>query len=408
MLLARLLRRLIRVGTLTVIDARATPHVFAGPHDGPAVTIRLHDPALHWKLFLMPDLACGEAIMDGRLTVEDGSLYDFIDLIGRNIGRTEGFGGGSPSLLAVIDRWMRRLRQINPAEKSRRNVAHHYDLSPTLYDLFLDADRQYSCAYFKTGSEDLDTAQRLKKDHIAAKLLLNPGQRVLDIGSGWGGMALHLAHWGGCSVDGITLSKEQLAHAENRAREHGLQDRVSFHLRDYRRHRGTYDRIVSVGMFEHVGVNHYRNFFDQLNQLLADDGVALLHTIGRTDGPGTTSPWIRKYIFPGGYSPALSEIIAPLEAAGLVVTDVEVLRLHYAETLRHWRRRFLANRDKAVALYDERFARMWEYYLAASESAFRHMGLVVFQIQIAKRQEAVPLTRDYLTDTEAAPSRAAQ
>lgn len=400
MLLARFLKQLIKVGRLSVIDADNRMHVFTGS-DGPAVTIRLHDRALHWKLFLRPEVYAGEAYMDGLLTVEDGSLYDFLDLVGRNI---EAARDGDPfdGLMRRIDVGLRRLQQFNPAQRARRNVAHHYDLSGALYRLFLDSDQQYSCAYFLRPDDGIDLAQAQKRRHIAAKLLLDPEMSVLDIGSGWGGLALYLAELTGARVTGITLSHEQHATAEARARAAGLSDRVSFAICDYREQGGTFDRIVSVGMFEHVGVNHYAAFFSQVHDRLAENGVALLHTIGRVDVPGSTNPWIRKYIFPGGYGPALSEVMAAVERAGLWVTDIEILRLHYAYTLRQWRQRFLANWRAAAQLYDERFCRMWEFYLAAAEISFRYMNCAVFQIQLARRQEAVPLTRDYITEMERA------
>jgi cyclopropane-fatty-acyl-phospholipid synthase len=397
MLLSHLLRRLVRRGTLDVIDAGGRTHRFAG-EPGPSLTIRLHDRTLEWKLFLNPRLYLGEAFMDGTLTIENATIYDFLDFAAVNMSVApktlltplyDGFGRG-----------FRALQQFNPLGRSRQNVAHHYDLSDTLYDLFLDADRQYSCAYFTGPDQTIEEAQANKKRHIAAKLLLKPGQRVLDIGSGWGGLALYLARECGVSVTGLTLSSEQLKVAERRAAAAGLADRVRFELLDYRQVSGRYDRIVSVGMFEHVGVVHYQTFFRKLGELLAEDGVALLHTIGRRDGPGATNPWIRKYIFPGGYSPALSEVMPVVERLGLWVTDVEVLRLHYAETLRAWRSRFNANRERIRALYDERFCRMWEFYLAGSEIAFRHQGHVNFQIQLAKRVDSVPLTRDYMVDWE--------
>jgi cyclopropane-fatty-acyl-phospholipid synthase len=397
MQVARLLNRLIRLGRLVVIDANGRTHVFAGS-EGPSVTVRLHDKALHWRLFWQPELSAGEAYMAGTLTIEDGTVYDFLDLIGRNFEAT----GNQPLNLQTnwIDWMLRRLHQFNPARRARRNIAHHYDLSGALYDLFLDADRQYSCAYFRNPGDSLEAAQEQKKRHIGAKLLLEPGMTVLDIGSGWGGLGLYLADKAGAKVTGITLSTEQLGVSRHRADEAGLGEQAEYFLRDYRDQTGVFDRIVSVGMFEHVGIDHFDAFFATVRDRLADDGVALLHTIGRVEGPGVTDPWIRKYIFPGGYVPALSEVVSAIEKAGLWVTDVEVLRLHYAETLRHWRRRFSANRDKVQALYDERFCRMWEFYLAASEISFRYMKNTVFQIQIAKRQEAVPLTRDYLDRAE--------
>ena len=279
-------------------------------------------------------------------------------------------------------------------------MAHHYDLSGTLYDLFLDRDRQYSCAYFADPDDSLDAAQKNKKRHIAAKLLLAPGARVLDIGSGWGGLALYLSEVSGAHVTGVTLSNEQVTVAQQRAEAAGLAEKVHFDLSDYREVRERLERIVSVGMFEHVGVGHYREFFATVRDLLTEEGVALLHSIGRADGPGATNPWVHKYIFPGGYVPALSEVLPAVEQAGLVVTDIEILRLHYAETLRAWRRNFNANRASIGEIYDERFCRMWEFYLASSEAAFRYGSLMVFQLQFAKRQDAVPLTRDYIADWE--------
>ncbi|MEW6257283.1 MAG: cyclopropane-fatty-acyl-phospholipid synthase family protein, partial [Pseudomonadota bacterium] len=297
---------------------------------------------------------------------------------------------------------LRRLAQFNPPERARRNVAHHYDLDGRLYALFLDGDRQYSCAYFEAAGQSLDDAQLAKKRLIAAKLRLDrPGLNTLDVGCGWGGLSLYLAEMAGARMTGVTLSTEQLGIATARAQERGLGDRIDFRLEDYRALEGRFDRIVSVGMFEHVGVQHFRAFFRKARDLLTDDGVMLLHSIGRSDGPGVTNPWIAKYIFPGGYIPSLSEVIPVIEQAGLVITDVEILRLHYAETLKAWRERFRARREEAVRLTDERFCRMWDFYLAASEMAFRHQGMMVFQIQLARRQEAVPLTRAYIADAEA-------
>jgi cyclopropane-fatty-acyl-phospholipid synthase len=399
MLLDSVLPRVIRVGRLSVVDAAGKSHVFEGS-PGPAATVRLREPALSWKLLVRPRLYVPEAYMDGALTIEEGSLYDLIDLLTTN-------DVALPDSLLLrlrnaMGRLVRHIHQHNPIPRARRNVAHHYDLSDQLYELFLDRDRQYSCAYFQTPEDDLDTAQDNKKRHIAAKLLLSPGQRVLDIGSGWGGLALYLADECGVDVTGLTLSEEQLKVAQRRAAAAGLSDRVRFHLRDYREESGHYDRIVSVGMFEHVGVKQYGAFFGKLNALLAPDGVALLHSIGRMDGPGTTNAWLRKYIFPGGYSPALSEVVPVVERMRLWITDIEILRLHYAETLRAWRRRFEQNRDRIRALYDERFCRMWEMYLVGSEISFRRGGSLVFQMQLAKAIESVPLTRDYIQDWERA------
>jgi cyclopropane-fatty-acyl-phospholipid synthase len=403
MLLAPLFARAIRIGRLGVIDAAGRRHVFGGS-PGPTATVRLRDPALHWKLLLRPRLYVPEAYMNGRLTIEDGSLYDFIDLLTANEAALS--DSLALRLGKAAGRLARRVHQYNPVTRARRNAAHHYDLSDRLYELFLDRDWQYSCAYFRRPEDDLDTAQDDKKRHIAAKLLLRPGQRVLDIGSGWGGLALYLAAECGAEVTGLTLSEEQLKAAERRAAAAGLSERVRFQLRDYREESGQYDRIVSVGMFEHVGVNHYPAFFRKLRELLAPDGVALLHSIGRMDGPGVTNPWLRKYIFPGGYSPALSEVVPVAERERLWITDIEILRLHYAETLRAWRGRFQANREQIRALYDERFCRMWEMYLVGSELAFRRSGMLVFQMQLAKAIDTVPLTRDYIGEWERAHSAA--
>jgi len=400
MLLARLLQTMIKTGRLTLIDASGRTHRFGAEGGRPRVTIRLHDRALHRRLALRPKLAFGEGYMDGTLTVEEGTVFDLLDVLGINIARYEGMP--LARVLGQFGQWTRRLQQHNPKSRARRNVAHHYDLSGRLYDLFLDKDRQYSCAYFTNNNKTLDEAQHDKKRHLASKLLLQPGMKVLDIGSGWGGLALYLARVGQADVTGVTLSAEQLAVSNDRAKAEGLEHRVRFHLRDYREEPGSYDRIVSVGMYEHVGARHYRQFFRKLKTLLTDDGVAVLHSIGRMSPPSTTNPWLRKYIFPGGYTPALSETVAAIEQEGLWITDVEILRLHYADTLKEWRRRFQENRAEIARLYDERFCRMWEFYLAGCEVAFRRLDQMVFQIQLAKRQDAVPLTRDYMLDWERA------
>jgi cyclopropane-fatty-acyl-phospholipid synthase len=397
MLFARFARTVIRSGRLTIIDAHGRRHVI-GDADGPAATIRLHDRALHYRLALNPDLHVGEAYMDGTLTIEQGSLHDFLGICASNVERA--FDQPFKRVLNAAAKVLRRLHQHNPVRLARAHAAHHYDLSGRLYDLFLDADRQYSCGYFTHRHRDIERAQLDKKRHLAAKLLLAPGQRVLDIGSGWGGLALYLAEICGCEVLGITLSEEQLKASRLRAERAGMADRVRFELRDYREQTGRFDRIVSVGMFEHVGLKHYPEFFAKIRELLSDDGVAVLHSIGRMDGPGATNEWIRKYIFPGGYAPAISEVLPVVERLKLWVTDIEVLRLHYAETLRCWYERFQANRAEIAKLYDERFCRMWEFYLAGSEMAFRSMGHMVFQMQIARRQDAVPLIRDYVPDWE--------
>ena len=402
MFFAQMLDRLIVSGSLTYIDPKGRTHRFGGPPvEGVApVTIRLHDASLDWRLALQPLMAVGEAYMDGKLTVEDGTLFDFLALASANLQ-----GRHHAAWLEwgqKISHLLRRVQQYNPMNAARRNASHHYDISLALYDLFLDPDRQYSCAYFDTPTTSLEDAQIAKKRHIMAKLLLSPGQKVLDIGCGWGGLGLTLGREAGVEVTGITLSEQQLREAQKRAANAQRSDQVRFQLTDYREITGTYDRIVSVGMFEHVGVNHYGAFFKVIRDRLADDGVALIHFIARTDGPGTTNPWIRKYIFPGGYSPALSEVMPAIERSGLITTDIEILRLHYAETLRHWRQRFMANWSRAAQLYDERFCRMWEFYLTGSEIAFRFQGHVVAQVQLARRVDAVPLTRGYIEGAEEA------
>ena len=397
MLFATALRRLIRSGSLRLIDADGRSHVF-GDGGTPKSAIRLHDRRLHTRLALDPGLSVGEAYMDGTLTVEEGTLYDFLELAARNFDNL-----GRHPLWAIARRLGRGLRQRNPHARARANVAHHYDLSDRLYDLFLDADRQYSCAYFTAPDESLERAQANKKRHIAAKLLLDrPGLKLLDIGSGWGGLALYLAAETGADVTGVTLSVEQHRASQARAAAAGLAERVRFELRDYREVEGRFDRIVSIGMFEHVGKRNYGEFFAKVRDLLAEDGVALLHSIGYADTPAPINPFIRKYVFPGADLPSLSEVLSAVERSRLLVTDVEILRLHYAETLHAWRRNFAANRDAAARLYDERFCRMWEYYLALCEVGFRHRTSMVFQMQLAKRLDTVPLTRDYILDWERA------
>ena len=396
-MLGILLSRIVHRGSLTVLYPKGKQETFGSGE--PQVTIRLHDRRAGWELFLHPDLKFGELYTDSRLTLEQGSLFELLDMLISGLARVQ--PSGLHRMVRAFRRLTRRLAQYNPAARSKDHVAHHYDLSGRLYDLFLGRDKQYSCAYFSAPGETLEDAQIGKKRHIAAKLHLNkPGLKVLDIGCGWGGMALNLAQDCGAKVLGITLSEEQIAIARDRAVKAQLDDSCKFELVDYRALGGRYDRIVSVGMFEHVGAPYYAAFFSKVRDLLADDGVMLLHTIGRSEGPGSTNAWIAKYIFPGGYAPALSEVTAAIEKCGLIVTDVEVLRLHYAETLREWRSRFEHNRAQIAALYDERFCRMWEFYLVGSEMAFRHDGEVVFQVQLTKQTGVLPLTRDYMVDDE--------
>jgi cyclopropane-fatty-acyl-phospholipid synthase len=410
-ILDRLLKRMIQSGALSVVWPNGETSLYgsdAQPAGFGVATIKLTDDKTVRSIVLNPGLAVGEAYMGETLIPQDCSIYQVLDVLLTNLKMAGMSALPTMQGRVILGTMVRRLRQINSAVRSRRNVAHHYDLNGRLYSLFLDRDRQYSCAYFPRGDETLEEAQLAKKHHIAAKLNLDrPDLTVLDIGCGWGGMALTLARDYGARVMGITLSTEQLAEARARAEAEGLSDRVKFELLDYRAVRESFDRVVSVGMFEHVGINHYGTFFKMMKRVLKPDGVALLHTIGRSDGPGTTNPWISKYIFPGGYSPALSEVMASIERSGLVTTDVEILRLHYAETLRHWRRRFTANRDAIATLYDERFCRMFEFYLAGSELAFRQQDHVNFQLQITREQAAAPLTRDYITETERRMMRAA-
>ena len=396
-LLANMLRRFIQRGTLRVIDAHGGVHEFSGTA-GPVATICLHDPGLPMKLFRNPELHAGEAYMNGTLTFKDCSLEDFLGLF--SINRASIASYPLQSVLRRISKLVRAFQQYNPVGRAQENVAHHYDLSEELYRLFLDEDMQYSCAYFENGDETLEDAQEKKKRHIAAKLRLEPGHRVLDIGCGWGGMGLYLAKLMDVEVVGVTLSEEQHRVAVERAEAAGLSGRVRFKLKDYREVNESFDRIVSVGMFEHVGITRYDEFFGKVFDLLVDDGVALLHSIGHMSPPSTASPWLRKYIFPGAYSPALSEVFAATERQHLWVSDVEVLRVHYADTLVEWNRRFQANRDRVAELYDERFCRMWEFYLISAETMFRTGAQMVFQMQLARTREAAKLTRDYIFQAE--------
>jgi cyclopropane-fatty-acyl-phospholipid synthase len=384
-LLVKIMRRCFRFGRLTFVDAAGNRHQICSL-DGPRVVLRVLDEATQRKLLLASSLAWGEAYMDGGLVLESGSLADLIEIFMRS---------GRGKSRRVFSGLQTLGRHFNSIPRSHCNVALHYDLSSDLYNCFLDADRQYSCAYFQNGDEDLDTAQLKKKRHIAAKLDIRPGMRVLDIGSGWGGLALYLAQHFDCRVTGITLSKEQYRLSQRRARALGIEDRVDFALRDYRVLDGEFDRIVSVGMLEHVGPLHYRGFFRRLRELMRPGGAALIHSIVRMHGPGRADPWLHRYIFPGGYLPAISQLTRAIERNRLWLTDLENLRFHYAETLRHWYRRYEANRSTVEALYDERFCRMWELYLLGCEAVFRYRPVSVLQLQIAREASSLPLTRDY-------------
>jgi cyclopropane-fatty-acyl-phospholipid synthase len=388
-MLQNLLSSIFRDGQIMVRAPNGALYAANGARDADCpLIVHIRDNKTLWRILRHPELAVGEAYMDGGFVVERGTIYDFLALAARN-GRN-------------VKQRRRSMTHKNPRKASRKNVAHHYDLSGDLYRLFLDGDRQYSCAYFAQPDMTLDEAQIAKKRHLAAKLLVEPGQKVLDIGSGWGGLALTLAEEYGADVTGVTLSTEQLEESRMRAARRGLQARARFDLRDYRDLQGTFDRIISVGMFEHVGPAHYQEFFDTVAARLDEKGVAVVHTIGNFRGPSRNNPWIEKYIFPGGMIPALSQITPAVERSGLIITDVEILRLHYAETLKAWRERFVAHWDEVRALYDESFCRMWEFYLAGAEAGFREGDLAVFQIQMAKDRNVVPLTRDYITDADRA------
>ena len=393
-LLRFFLQQFIRRGAMNFTTASGAKFS-CGDGTGQPVSVRFLTTDAELRVLLNPELALGEVYMEGTFVVENGTIADALAIL-----------MDQPDIVprwAKLQWWLRypvrHVRQFNPRSRSKDNVAHHYDLDGRLYSLFLDADKQYSCAYFETPDATLDDAQLAKKRHLAAKLLIEGGNRVLDIGCGWGGLSLYLAEMTGATVTGITLSTEQLQAANARAAEKNLS--AKFFLEDYRDVTGPFDRIVSVGMFEHVGVDFYETYFRRCAELLTDDGVMLLHSIGRSEGPDATNPWITKYIFPGGYIPALSEVIPAIERAGLLVCDTEILRLHYAETLKAWRQRFMARREEAVQLYDERFARMWEFYLACSEMSFRKQNMMNFQLQLTKRQGVVPMTRDYIGREEA-------
>jgi cyclopropane-fatty-acyl-phospholipid synthase len=395
-LLRYFLKQFIRRGTMRFTTASGA-EFSCGDGTGTLVSVRFLTTEAERRILINPELTLGEIYMDGTFVVENGSIADVLAIL-----------LDQPEILprwAKLQWWLRYLvrhaQQFNPRPRSRNNVARHYDLDGRLYSLFLDADKQYSCGYFETPDATLDDAQLAKKRHLAAKLLIERGDRVLDIGSGWGGLGLYLAEMTGANVTGVTLSTEQLQVSNARAAERNLARSAKFLLEDYRDIPGPFERIVSVGMFEHVGVDFYETYFRRCAELLTDDGVMVLHSIGRSDGPDVTNPWIAKYIFPGGYIPALSEVIPAIERAGLLVCDIEILRLHYAETLNAWRERFMARREEAVRLYDERFARMWEFYLASSEMSFRKQNMMNFQIQITKRQGVVPMTRDYIALEEA-------
>ena len=394
MQLVSFLNKLIKEDGFILIDANSKKYIIGNPKKEVPITLKLLDKKLHYKLLIYPDLYFGEAYTDGTLEIENGSLTDFLEITMKNIGRNEIniFG----KILKKIRGTYRYLTNFNIAKKSKDNVAHHYDISDDLYDLFLDPKRQYSCAYFKSENESLETAQNNKIDHLIKKLNLKPNQKVLDIGSGWGSLAIEIAKKTKCEVTGITLSENQYKYSLNKVKENNLENQVQFKLADYRNLREKFDRIISVGMFEHVGRKFYKTFFRQVNNLLNYDGLALIHTIGSIDGPRDPQPWITKYIFPGGYTPSMSELASPIEKSGLIVSDIEVLRMHYSHTLRHWKERCISNKSKILEMFDEKFFRMWEFYLTSCELAFKLEDQVVFQFQLTKDLTTAPTTRDYI------------
>ena len=394
MQLASFLNKLIKDDGFILIDANTIKYIIGNPKKEKPIILRLLDKKLHYKLLFYPDLYFGEAYADGTLKIENGSLTDFLEITAKNIGRNK--INIFAKFLNSLRGTYRYLTNFNFVKKSKTNVTHHYDISDELYDLFLDSKRQYSCAYFKNETDSLETAQNNKIEHIIKKLNLQPNQKILDIGSGWGSLAIEIAKKSQCEVTGITLSENQYNYSVNKAKELNLENQVSFKLIDYRELNEKFDKIVSVGMFEHVGRKFYKTFFNQISKLLNDDGLALIHTIGSFNQPRDPQPWVTKYIFPGGYTPSMSEVIGPIEKSGLIVSDVEVLRMHYSHTLRNWKERFLKNKSKVLAMFDENFFRMWEFYLTSCEMAFKWGDQVVFQFQITKDLKSVPTTRDYI------------
>jgi len=394
MYLARFLNKFIKDDGFILVDANSVKYIIGNPKKEKPIILRLLDKKLHYKLLFYSDLYFGEAYTDGTAKIENGSLTDFLNIAFKNIGRSEINIYGQ--LLKKLRGTYRYLTNFNFAEKSKNNVAHHYDISDELYDLFLDTKRQYSCAYFKNENDSLETAQNNKIDHIIKKLNLKPNQKVLDIGSGWGSLAIEIAKTTQCTVTGITLSENQYNYSIKKEKESNVENQVNFKLIDYRQLNEKFDKIVSVGMFEHVGRKFYKTFFNQVSKLLKDDGLALIHTIGSINQPRDPQPWVTKYIFPGGYTPSMSEVTGPIEKSGLMVTDVEVLRMHYFHTLRNWKERFLHNKLKVLAMFDEKFFRMWEFYLTSCEMSFKWADQVVYQFQLTKDFTSAPITRDYI------------
>jgi cyclopropane-fatty-acyl-phospholipid synthase len=394
MYLSRFLEKLFKKDGFVLVDANSNRYIIGKPKKKNPITIKLLDKKLHYKLLLSPDLYFGEAYTNGSIVIENGTLTDFLDLAMKNIGTRE--TNIFSEMINKIRGTYRFLTNFNLISKSKNNVAHHYDISEKLYDLFLDSKKQYSCAYFKNDNDSLETAQSNKIEHIIKKLNLKDNQKILDIGSGWGTLAIEIAQKSQCEVLGITLSKNQLEYSNNKAKELNLENQVQFKLLDYRELDEKFDRIVSVGMFEHVGRKFYKKYFNKISKLLNKDGIALIHTIGSINSPRDPQPWITKYIFPGGYTPSLSEVTAPIEKSGLIISDLEVLRMHYSHTLRHWKERFLNKKEEALELFDEKFLRMWEFYLTSCEMAFKWGDQVVFQFQLTKDFKSTPITRDYI------------
>ncbi len=392
--LLNFLRKLIKDDGFELVDASSKSYIIGNPKKENPIRLKILDKALHWKLLINPDLYLGEGYMNGSIVIENGTLTDFLDIVFKNVGRQS--TNTITNVLARFRRVYRYLTNFNLIGKSKENVAHHYDISEKFYDLFLDEKRQYSCAYFKNEDDTLEVAQNNKIDHIIKKLNLKPNQRVLDIGCGWGTLALDIAKKTQCEVVGITLSENQLEYAQQKAKEMNLENQVEFRLTDYRQLNEKFDRIVSVGMFEHVGRKFYKKYFNKVFDFLNEDGVALIHTIGSVNPPSGPQPWITKYIFPGGYTPSLSEVSLPIEKSGLIISDLEVLRVHYAHTLRNWKDRFMSKKGQVLEMFDEKFFRMWEFYLVGCEMAFKWSDQVVFQFQLTKKLKATPITRDYI------------
>jgi cyclopropane-fatty-acyl-phospholipid synthase len=394
MQLAKFLNKLFKEDGFILIDANSIKYIIGNPKKEKPITLRLLDKKLHYKLLFNPDLYFGEAYTDGTAKIENGSLTDFLEIALKNIGRNQ--TNILSQILNKLRGTYRYLTNFNITKKSKKNVAHHYDISDDLYDLFLDPKRQYSCAYFKNENDSLEVAQNNKIDYIIKKLNLKPNQKVLDIGCGWGSLAIEIAKKSQCEVTGITLSENQYKYSINKAKELNVENQVQFKLIDYRQLNEKFDRIVSVGMFEHVGRKYYKTFFNQINKLLNDTGIALIHTIGSVNQPRDPQPWITNYIFPGGYTPSMSEITVPIEKSGLIISDIEVLRMHYSHTLRNWKERFLNNKSKVLTMFDENFFRMWEFYLTSCEMVFKWNDQVVFQFQLSKDLTSLPTTRDYI------------